>query len=466
MRRPLAAALVASLFLAAASASAQAPAAALTRIGAAAAVQGRVNAQAPGAAVGRVVQSGKPIFLNDHVTTDAAGRLQVLLLDETVFTLGPDSDMVLDEFVYDPATNAGKVAARMTKGVFRFVTGKVARRDPASMKVRLPAGTIGIRGTIVLGEAGAAGSTAILLGPGARTNTDEPAGAIVVENNGVSRFISEPGKGVTIAPGQAPSAVQDLSSKVGELSARLEAPPNLRAQNASAGAAGGSAAKQSGQDTASAHMTSGDALAETQSQDQSSLLFTQAAQSATAIPDGPTTWEDIRSNVTVGDGFYFSGHAPISCTGAGCINNAGSPPVGALQLYVNFAARTIGGATAFAGPSGFTGSFIHTHNITAVGDTIQQLIGAGGSGLQPMSFASGAASGPAVLTLQSGANMDSTAIGTGTSGFGSGNFNGTAVTIQNAGGVAAANAKVNLVFTGTNSLSQSLNQSGTFLAPR
>ncbi|HOW89553.1 MAG TPA: hypothetical protein PL037_04665, partial [Elusimicrobiales bacterium] len=98
-------AVIAFLLLAAAS-----PAfAEAQRIGAAGAVSGGVKALSAGDAVGRIVESGKPIFLNDHVITDGKGRLQVMLLDETVFTIGPNSDMVLDEFVYDPATSAGKV---------------------------------------------------------------------------------------------------------------------------------------------------------------------------------------------------------------------------------------------------------------------------------------------------------------------------------------------------------------------
>ena len=123
---------VAVLSIAGAQPTETSPAASLIRIGAAAAVHGLVQAAAPGA-VGRVISSGKPVYLNDHVTTDADGRLQVMLLDETIFTLGPNSDMVLDEFVYDPATSAGKVTARVAKGVFRFVTGKVARQAPANM---------------------------------------------------------------------------------------------------------------------------------------------------------------------------------------------------------------------------------------------------------------------------------------------------------------------------------------------
>jgi hypothetical protein len=71
----------------------------------------------------------------------------VLLLDETVFTIGPNGDMVIDEFVYDPNNSRDKITARLQKGVFRWVTGEVARKNPANMKVTLPVGAIGIRGT-------------------------------------------------------------------------------------------------------------------------------------------------------------------------------------------------------------------------------------------------------------------------------------------------------------------------------
>src|SRR5579883_1865052 len=133
----------------------------LTLIGAAGGVKGGVKAVAPNAAVGRIVESGKEIYLNDHVTTDPNGHLQVLLLDETVFTLGPSADMVLDTFVYDPNTNAGEVSARVVRGAFRFVTGQVARAHPQNMKVGLAVGTIGVRGTVVLGETSPDFSTVI-----------------------------------------------------------------------------------------------------------------------------------------------------------------------------------------------------------------------------------------------------------------------------------------------------------------
>ena len=58
------------------------------RVGVVAAVSGSVQIEHPGV-VGHVANSGQPVFLGDVVQTGAEGRLQILLLDETVFTIGP-----------------------------------------------------------------------------------------------------------------------------------------------------------------------------------------------------------------------------------------------------------------------------------------------------------------------------------------------------------------------------------------
>ncbi len=203
-----------ALFGLAAAANAQmplAPSAApnLTQIGVAAAVQGRVEITTPGA-VGRIVHSGEAVYLGDTIKTDGVGTLQILLLDETVFTIGPNSSMVVDEFVYDPANDAGKVTAHITQGFFRFVTGKIAKKDPEKMKVNLPAGTIGIRGTMVAGRVEGQRSFVALLGPGPQNSAGSAPGSITVSNSvGVdtrSVSISRPGFGTTIEGVNQPPA--------------------------------------------------------------------------------------------------------------------------------------------------------------------------------------------------------------------------------------------------------------------
>ena len=126
------------------------------KVGVVAAAQGRVELTMPGQA-GRVVQSGEPVFIGEEVKTDAKGHLQILLLDETVFTIGPNSSILIDKFVYDPKSHAGEIRASITKGVFRYVSGKIAAKKSANVSMKLPAATIGFRGTIVGGSLGESG---------------------------------------------------------------------------------------------------------------------------------------------------------------------------------------------------------------------------------------------------------------------------------------------------------------------
>lgn len=114
--------------------------------GTAAMVRGEVYVIAPNGSRTPVALGG-PVRSGDQIVTGPGGRLQIALLDETVFTLGPNSDMVIDEFVYDSHNDARSVTARILKGFFRFIVAHVARRDPASMRISLPSGAVGIRGT-------------------------------------------------------------------------------------------------------------------------------------------------------------------------------------------------------------------------------------------------------------------------------------------------------------------------------
>jgi len=172
----------------------------LSKIGVVAAIQGKVELMTPGAA-GRVVQSGAEIFIGDEVKTDALGHLQILLLDETVFTIGPNSAITIDKFIYDPQTHVGKVEASITKGVFRYVSGKIAANKPENVSIKLPTATIGIRGTIVAGEASSTQSMAMLLGPGARNETGATIGSFVMsgtgENSGRQEHVNRTGFGVS-----------------------------------------------------------------------------------------------------------------------------------------------------------------------------------------------------------------------------------------------------------------------------
>ncbi len=171
------------------------------QIGIVAAVRGTVKISNQ-AEVGRIVSSGQSIYLGDEVATDGEGNLQILLMDETIFTIGPNSAISIDKFIYDPATHDGEVKAKVVKGIFRFVTGKIGQKDPKQVEVDLPSGTIGIRGTIIAGEVTGKKSTVILFGPGANNNTRHRTGSFVLTNKVSGRnqqeLVNKTGFGSTI----------------------------------------------------------------------------------------------------------------------------------------------------------------------------------------------------------------------------------------------------------------------------
>ena len=208
------------------------------RAGVAAAVRGNVVliAAAPRQeerAVGKNVQSGDPVFLGDTIETGPDSGLQIMLMDETIFTIGPDAALIIDEFVYDPESSAGKVTASVLKGAFRFVSGRVAKEEPRNMNVKTPVGTIGIRGTSAAGRIIPANpndpdseisADIVLLGPGADNNANERAGRIIVSNADTTVEISRSGFGTSIAGIDAaptipvrfePSVVSGLTGNLG-----------------------------------------------------------------------------------------------------------------------------------------------------------------------------------------------------------------------------------------------------------
>ncbi|MHA7773892.1 FecR family protein [Roseibium sp. M-1] len=117
-----------------------------TEVGVAAAVNSDAFGTPPGGARSTKVLGDNVIF-NERIETTGSGLVQVLLVDGSTFTVGANSDLVIDEFVYDPGAGTGKLVATLGKGVARFVGGKLSKKRDG-VTVKTPVGTIGIRGGI------------------------------------------------------------------------------------------------------------------------------------------------------------------------------------------------------------------------------------------------------------------------------------------------------------------------------
>jgi len=197
-----------------------------TKAGVAAAVRGpvqQVSFRTPQANVGRNVGSGDEIFLGDRIVTGPNAGLQIMLLDGTTFSVGPNSSMVIDEFVYNPANGTGKIAASVTRGTLRLISGRIARQEGENVRIKLPTATVGIRGSMVVFSGGPNGFFIGLFGVGPNNSADRPQSLVTVLANGQLTEIFRTGWGCTTTPADptckpqpvGPEFIQQLLGQIG-----------------------------------------------------------------------------------------------------------------------------------------------------------------------------------------------------------------------------------------------------------
>ena len=90
---------------------------------------------------------GTRLSAKDIIKTGQDGALGIMLQDDTIFSLGPDSELAMKEFRFDPLKKDFSLVSRMIKGTFIFISGLIGKLSPASIKIETPDGTVAIRGT-------------------------------------------------------------------------------------------------------------------------------------------------------------------------------------------------------------------------------------------------------------------------------------------------------------------------------
>ena len=154
-----------------------------------------------GAAVGEIknqnneiLQNGSKIFFGDTIVSKKNANAQILFIDQTVLTLGEDTEMTIDEFIYDPNSNEGSFVSSVKSGTVKFITGQISKNNPEDLEVKVPAGTLGARGTefVVLAEKNNQ-STVVLLGPGPENTLGMVPGNLILSDGISSIDITKPG---------------------------------------------------------------------------------------------------------------------------------------------------------------------------------------------------------------------------------------------------------------------------------
>ena len=92
-------------------------------------------------------QVGQVVFESDGLRTAADGKVGLTLKDDTRLSLGPNSELKLERFLYTPADSNFSLVLKFVKGAATYVSGRIAKLAPDSIKLETPAAIIGVRGT-------------------------------------------------------------------------------------------------------------------------------------------------------------------------------------------------------------------------------------------------------------------------------------------------------------------------------
>jgi hypothetical protein len=100
-------------------------------------------------------QAGLPLLGGDLLRTGGDGRLGVMLADDTRISLGHNSELRIDRFVFQPAQGHLALVLKWARGVAAFVSGEIARLAPEAVRIETPDAIVGIRGTHFAGNVAA-----------------------------------------------------------------------------------------------------------------------------------------------------------------------------------------------------------------------------------------------------------------------------------------------------------------------
>ena len=90
---------------------------------------------------------GLQLKAGDRLVTGKDGRISLTFVDNTRFSVGPNSDVAVSEFDYDRTRQRGTFVTQVNRGSLAVVSGKIAKSGRDAMKVRTPNSLLGVRGT-------------------------------------------------------------------------------------------------------------------------------------------------------------------------------------------------------------------------------------------------------------------------------------------------------------------------------
>lgn len=90
---------------------------------------------------------GQTLIAGDWLVTGKDGRMGLTFVDNTRFSVGPDSRIALKTFEYDSTTQKGTFIAKVERGSIAVVSGRITKGGRSGMQIETPDSTLEPHGT-------------------------------------------------------------------------------------------------------------------------------------------------------------------------------------------------------------------------------------------------------------------------------------------------------------------------------
>jgi len=90
------------------------------------------------------------IFNNDLVKTGSDEKIGLVFEDDTIISMGSNSQIIIEDFLYQPAEKKMSFVTRIIQGTVSFLSGQMGKLFPEGIRLETPDAVIGFRGTRVL----------------------------------------------------------------------------------------------------------------------------------------------------------------------------------------------------------------------------------------------------------------------------------------------------------------------------
>lgn len=102
---------------------------------------------------------GNELLKDDVIQTKNNTKIQIIFKDETIVTIGKNSEFKINDYIFDEANQQYNANLGLVQGTFRTITGKIGKVAPEKFKLNSKSSSIGIRGTQILSNVQIQGDT-------------------------------------------------------------------------------------------------------------------------------------------------------------------------------------------------------------------------------------------------------------------------------------------------------------------